>query len=102
MARYKTKLTPKTEKRKSPIWLFVTGFGLILVAAWAVFSLVGRVKGNIEVTGAPSIKVESEVLNYGDVALGEVPIRTNVKVTNVGDKPLRFTEAPYIEVMEGC
>jgi hypothetical protein len=47
------------------------------------------------------LKADKEKVDLGQVKLGQ-----NVKVafvlTNVGDKPLRFTEAPYIEVKEGC
>ncbi|MHB1449060.1 MAG: hypothetical protein ACYC6E_13025 [Bellilinea sp.] len=102
MARYKTKLRPKQTKKSIPIWLIVTGIGLIAVAIWALLSSGGQDKVTVEVTGAPKIKVEQEVIDYGDVKLGGMPIRTVVKVTNVGDQPLRFKEAPYIEVLEGC
>jgi hypothetical protein len=37
----------------------------------------------------------------GYIKLGE--FRTiNIKVTNTGDGVLRFTEDPYLEVVEGC
>ncbi len=102
MARTKTQFKPKKVKKSFPIWLIVAGIGLVLVAIWALVSSGGPDKAKIEVTGAPKLKVEQEVYDYGDVKLGGVPIRTVVKVTNVGDQPLRFKEAPYIEVLEGC
>lgn len=103
MARSKTKLPPRKARRKNvPIWLILSGIGLILVAMVVFLSSIGPKKADIEVTGAPKLKVEQEVYDYGDVKLGGVPIRTVVKVTNVGDQPLRFKEAPYVEVLEGC
>lgn len=80
----------------------VGGISLILVAVVVSLRSIGREKADIEVTGAPKIKVEQDVYDYGTVKLGGVPIRTVVRVTNVGDETLRFTEAPYIEVLEGC
>jgi len=103
LARYKTKLQSRQSKKKSfPIWLILTGAGLILVAVWALLSSNGREAANIEVTGAPAIKVEQDSFDYGTVKLGGSPIRTVVKVTNVGDQTLEITETPYIEVLEGC
>jgi hypothetical protein len=29
-------------------------------------------------------------------------VQVEYQLTNVGDKPLRFTQDPYIEVVEGC
>lgn len=103
MGRYKKKPIPRKPQKKSlPLWLILSGAGLILVAAVIIISSLGRDKASIEVTGAPSLKVEQDVYDYGTVKLGGAPIRSVVKVTNVGDQVLRFTEAPYIEVLEGC
>lgn len=102
MGRYKTKLKPKKVKKSIPLWLIISGVVLVVVATVVLLSSGGKTKAEIEVTGAPKLKVEQELYDYGDVKLGGVPIRTVVKVTNVGDKPLLFEEAPYIEVLEGC
>lgn len=102
MARPKTRSTQKKAQNSFPIWLIVAGVALLLaVAAWVLFSRSSD-PTTIEVTGAPGIKVDQEVFDYGDVKLGEKPIRTVVKVTNVGDQTLQFTEKPYVEVLEGC
>jgi hypothetical protein len=58
-------------------------------------------KAAIEVNGAPSIKVDKEQVDLGDVKLGKT-VEVTFKVTNVGDQTLRFQEQPYIEVVEGC
>jgi len=102
LGRYKTKLRPKHVKKSFPLWLIIPGLALVVVAVVVLLSSGGNKKADIEVTGSPKLKVEQEVYDYGDVKLGGVPIRTVVKVTNVGDQPLRFNEAPYIEVLEGC
>lgn len=102
MARPKTRASQRKAQNSFPIWLIVAGVTLLLaVAAWALLNRGGD-KTNIEITGAPGIKVDQEVFDYGDVKLGEKPIRTVVRVTNIGDQTLRFTEEPYVEVLEGC
>jgi len=55
----------------------------------------------IEVHGAASLKVDKEQVDLGDVQLGQT-VKVSFQLTNVGDQPLRFSEQPYIEVVEGC
>jgi len=45
--------------------------------------------------------VDRQEINFGDVKLN-VQQTFTITVTNVGDKPLRFAQAPYIKVVEGC
>jgi len=45
--------------------------------------------------------VDRQEINLGDVKFN-VPKTFTITVTNVGDQPLRFAQAPYIEVVEGC
>ena len=102
MARPKTRPTQRKAKNSFPIWLIIAGGVLLLaVAVWALLR-GGSDPTTIEVTGAPGIRVDQEVFDYGDVKLGEKPIRTVVRVTNVGDQTLQLTEKPYVEVLEGC
>jgi hypothetical protein len=51
--------------------------------------------------GTPSIAVDQQKIEYGDVKFG-VEKSFAIRVTNTGDGTLRFKEAPYIEVLEGC
>jgi len=78
------------------------GLGSLLVLLAAV-SLLGGGRGGaaIEVTGQPRLKVDNDAIDFGDVRLGRTVEATFV-LTNVGDQPLRLTQAPYIEVVEGC
>jgi len=103
LGRYKTKLPQrKRPKNNFPIWLIIGGAGLILILSAVFLRGLGRENAGIEGTGAAKIQVDQEIYDYGTVQLGGVPIRTVVQVTNVGGQTLRFTEAPYIEVLEGC
>ena len=103
MARYNTKLKPKQKPKRNllPLWLALAGLGLILMAVWALSSSNTGTKANIEIKGAPRLKVDTDTIDHGDVKLG-TPVRDEIRVTNTGDQPLRFTEAPYIQVLEGC
>jgi len=53
------------------------------------------------VQGQSSIRVDQQEINFGDVKLN-VQQTFTITVTNVGDQPLRFAQAPHIEVVEGC
>jgi len=55
----------------------------------------------IEVIGAPSLIADQEQVDLGEVKLGQT-VKVSFRLTNVGDQPLRFSEQPYIEVVEGC
>ncbi len=103
MPRYSTKLKPKAAPRKSlaPLWISLAGLVLVLLAGFALWSNNQQVKANVQVKGEPRIKVEQDIIDHGDVKLMST-IQDNIRVTNIGDQPLRFSEAPYIKVLEGC
>jgi hypothetical protein len=101
MARYRTKAKEKPKQSLLPLWLVLAGIGFVLVAVWAFSSSSTLTKANVEVKGTPRLKVEKDKIDHGDVKLG-TPIQDDVRVTNVGDQPLVFTEAPYLQVKEGC
>lgn len=54
-----------------------------------------------DVTGSPRLETDRESVDLGDVPLGQT-VEVAFEIVNTGDKPLRFTEAPYVEVVEGC
>jgi hypothetical protein len=102
MARYSTKLKSKAKPKRNlmPLWLSLAGLGFILIAVWAVLGS-SQPKANIEVQGEPRLKVEADKIDRGDIKLG-TPIRDDIRVTNVGDRTLRFMEAPIVQTKEGC
>jgi hypothetical protein len=102
LGRDKTKFRPRNKKAKPSAWLLVAGLGILLVTALLILSGMNREKAAIEVTGAPKIKVDRDAFDFGNVRLGKEPVRVVVRVTNVGDQPLEFSEPPYLEVLEGC
>jgi hypothetical protein len=55
----------------------------------------------LEVSGAPSLAVDRDKIDLGDVRLGEW-VSASFEIANVGDQNLGFIEAPYVEVVEGC
>jgi hypothetical protein len=103
MARYPTKRkpTPRPKQNLLPLWLSLFGLIIVVIAAWALISNNARTKSNVSGNGEARLKVEETVIDHGNVKLG-TPVRDDIRVTNVGDQPLRFTEAPYIEILEGC
>jgi hypothetical protein len=103
MSKNNPKLKPKSRRQRSlgPLWLALGGLVLVLLAGWAILNANPQPKAAVEVKGAPRLKVEKDVIDHGDIKLGN-PIKDDIRVTNVGDQSLRFSAAPYIEVKEGC
>ncbi len=90
------------QKSSLPMILMIAG-GLTLLVG-ALYLLVGngnQPKAVVTVKGAPSLKVDQDQIDLGNKKLGET-VQTGFILSNVGDQSLKLTEAPYIEVVEGC
>jgi hypothetical protein len=92
----KKKYRKQNQRKKFPWALTVIGGVLLIIAAF-FFARQGSGDGG----GTPSITVDQQKINYGDVKFG-VNKTFAIKVTNTGDGTLRFKEDPYVEVLEGC
>lgn len=95
-------ITPQ-QKKRIPLWLpliIAAGVALIVVA---VFSATRTATPGAapQVSGAPALQVDKEKVDLGTIALGQT-VEVKFEVTNVGDQPLVFTKAPYLEVVKGC
>jgi cell division septal protein FtsQ len=100
----KNKRFDSKSKRTQRTWLFLLLGGIVLVGL--AFLFISRRPASqplaaIEVQGAPSLKVNQEQVDLGNVELGRT-VQVSFRLTNVGDQPLRFSELPYIEVVDGC
>lgn len=80
--------------------LILIGAGVILIVA-AIWLTLPKVDGQPDQMGTPAITVNQEKIDFGEVKL-DTPLTFEFNVTNTGNGTLRFTEAPYIEVVEGC
>lgn len=103
---YKSKKSRRKSSNRFWTLLILAAGGLILIAAGAILFRGGDRTDNtagapLEVSGAPSLKVEQEVLDFGDVKVNEV-VEATFRLANVGDQPLHFTQAPYVELAAGC
>lgn len=85
----------KKQKPKFP-WLLLASGGLLIILAVLLLARQGSDQG-----GTPAIAVDQERMDFGTVKFN-TPLTFTIKVTNIGDSTLRFTETPYIEVLEGC
>jgi hypothetical protein len=55
----------------------------------------------LEAAGSPRLKVYTDRLDLGTLKLGQTqPVK--IEVANVGDRVLRFTNDPYLQVVKGC
>ena len=102
-----TKVSKKVappKKQRMPIWLpliIVAGVALVVAALISSSGSQSTSTAAPQVNGAPALQVDKEKVAFGDVKLGQT-VEAKFEVTNVGDQPLRFTQKPYIEVIEGC
>ncbi len=81
--------------------LAAVGVLLLGLAAFALWRGAATPKATPEVTGAPKLKVDKSDVDLGDVQLGQT-VEVAFELTNAGDRQLRFTDVPYVEVVEGC
>ncbi|MAT43684.1 MAG: hypothetical protein CL609_15210 [Anaerolineaceae bacterium] len=90
----------QAKQNKNPLFLIAGGILVLLIASLLVFNNKPE-KYTPEVSGSPSLQVDEELVDLGDVQLGKT-VQTSFKISNVGDQELRFTQKPYVEVKEGC
>jgi hypothetical protein len=101
-------MTTKTGKRRKKqtkrpqIWVLL-GLGGLLIVLAGVLGLFSQNKSPFvpEVSGAPKLTVDREVIDFGPVRMGKF-VQASFTLTNTGDQPLSFSRTPYIEVLEGC
>lgn len=104
MSQNRSKKYPKKRPRQNQSWLpiLVASGGLFLVIlAFLALRDKPTPRADIEVTGAPSLKVDQEKIDLGDMKFNQ-PAQVSFQLTNVGDQTLQFTKDPFIEVVEGC
>lgn len=87
----------------TPLVLVLAGFVLVAGALFAILKSgqPGNPKVPAEVSGSPSLKVDRELVDLGDVPLDQT-VSVSFQLANVGDQTLRFTDKPFIEVAQGC
>ena len=110
MSKYNKYKSKKRDKKTTfsnilptPVLLVLLGIVLVGGALFAARKAgqPSTAKVPIEVSGSPSLKVNKDKVDLGDVKLGQV-VTVNFTLANVGDQTLRFNEKPYVEVVEGC
>ncbi len=96
MAKKNQKHRKQGQRRKTPWLLVLLGGGLLMLAAVLFANRTGDTGG-----GTPALAVDQNKIDYGYVKFGETR-QFALKVTNTGNGTLRFSEDPFIEVVEGC
>jgi hypothetical protein len=102
MSNHKRK---KSQPTPSPavngLWLAVGGLLIVGLAVFAWWAWSNSPTGETSGQDAPSLKVDREKIDLGNIPLGQF-VQASFEVTNTGEQPLRFREAPYIRVAAGC
>ena len=103
MSQKKSKKSIQRHRKQSPwplVALLTGGLLLILGAVYAI-NRPAKPEATIEAIGSPSLSVDQEAIDLGDVKLGRT-VDVSFQITNTGDQTLRFTDEPYIEIKAGC
>jgi hypothetical protein len=90
----------QSKSSKLPLFLALGGAVILIIAAFFAFQKKPTPL-TPEVSGGPSLKADKEKVDLGEMKLGSTA-QVSFTITNVGDQPLSFSKAPYIEVKEGC
>ncbi len=103
MSHPKTKKHLRHGRRRFPwpLVVLVAGGALLVFAAISILNRPSQAKAPVEVAGSPSLKVDKQKVDLGEIKLGRT-VDVSFELTNVGDQTLRFSKTPYIEVKEGC
>lgn len=92
----------KKRRRNNSKWLpILFALGGFLLIGLAFLAFRDKPGATFDDTGTPSLKVDKEKVDLGDVKLNQ-PVQVSFQLTNAGDGTLRFTKDPYVEVVEGC
>ncbi|GIV65217.1 MAG: hypothetical protein ACOYXO_15565 [Chloroflexota bacterium] len=83
-------------RNQKTLWIFAAIGGILLLLGMYIFVSQRDVAG-----GMPEIMVDRQMIELGYQPF-EKRVTFSIKVANTGDGTLRFTEEPYIEVLEGC
>ena len=102
-------------KKRSPWPIVLVLGGLALVVAVIAGSLLYKPGQPAEDTGpgtpslaiaeinsSPEAQIDGLKVDFGDLKLGAELASLTLTVANSGDKALNFTQAPYIQLADGC
>lgn len=107
MSKYRSKKRGKQNSFKyvlpTPLLIVLAGIVLVGGALFALWKSGQPTEAEvpIEVKGSPSLKVNQDKVDLGNVPLGRT-VSVSFQLANVGDRTLRFSDQPYVEVLEGC
>ncbi len=101
MSRRRSPKPDSPRRRMITLWgLLLAGAALLAIGAYAAW----RTSASSPTRGggaSPRLKADRQEVDLGDVPLGQT-VEVAFQLSNVGGSPLRFTELPYVEVVEGC
>jgi len=89
-------------RSRTPLFLALGGAVVLVIAGLGLWATrKPTTVSGAEQTGAPRLQADQDKIDLGDVKLGQT-VKVSFKLSNTGGQPLLFSEAPYIEVVEGC
>jgi hypothetical protein len=116
MSQPKSKVKKAPDRKKSspwPIVLMVGGVILVVaVIAGSQFFKPGQPTEDTgtgtpslaisNMTSSPEAQIDGLKVDFGDMKLGTELASLKLTLSNSGEKALKFTKAPYIQLADGC
>jgi hypothetical protein len=90
-----------SQVKSRTVLLGIISISLLLILGAAAVIKFSQQGGVLQKNGAPRLSVDVEEINLGDIPVGQ-SVKASFRLTNTGNQTLKFREAPYIEVKEGC
>jgi hypothetical protein len=89
--------------RKVGLFLAAGGILLVLLALILAFQKPQppSVSGSPAAGKGPRLAADKSRVDLGDIKLGTT-VNVSFTLTNTGSAPLDFSQAPYVEVKQGC
>ncbi len=91
----------ETARRWRAPGLVTIGALLAAAALWLGSQGGGPQAVRVPRPAAPVLQVDRETVDFGRVPLGRW-VETTFVLTNAGGGPLRFSDAPWVEIAAGC
>lgn len=96
----------KGKRRKHNLAPVVIMGAVLLLAAAGLLLAMNRSTASqpavpVTVAGSPRLQVDQEMIDFGDVPVGEM-VTASFVLSNTGDQALTLSHPPVPEVLEGC
>ncbi|HXV42950.1 MAG TPA: hypothetical protein VEC96_07795 [Anaerolineae bacterium] len=99
----KRRYKPTPQRQVPWLWLAIGGALVLILGGLGVAWMSSNTRPAVTpvVNGSPRLAIDRTLVDEGYVKLNTT-IRSQFRLSNVGDQPLQILEEPRVELVEGC